>query len=809
MQSIRAVPRGTLISPPSTPTLARGPIGRWWLGSLLGSLSLVGPIASADNSPADGSSDALQEVVVTAQKTEQDAQKVPVSISVIGGEQIIDEHITDYQDITREIPGLAFNAGNTVSGGTVGPGTSNIVIRGVSSASGSATVGLYIDDVSITESNLYDGAAEPKFVDFDRVEVLRGPQGTLFGSSSMGGTIRLISKQPVFDQFSADDQSDISGTAHGGVNYVETLDVNVPIVSDQLAVRASAQIGGNSGFINHYDAAGNLVDQGTNTENWDVVHGTAKYQPNQNLTITASVFAQGDYTGDTPVFYPQLGTYNQDKPVREPSHDGLLVPSLTINEKFQDFDLTAITGYFYRDFKFTSDGTVFNDLNLAQFVLDPAFPAEAAEDDAIIGTLPSYVHRENTTDQISQEVRLGSQNSTLFGNPLTWLAGVYVESQRQIHDDYQTSPGLQADFQQIYGFSINNPASTIAPSDFPAIDNVSYVNDLIYFDYQHLRQNQYAAFGQLEYTLLPKLRAALGFRQLYATLDYLRDSGGFYAGGTTLNPYTTSSHTQASTPKFSLTYDIAPTNSIYMTAAKGFRLGGPTGPVTSELCTSELQESFGISSPPFSYTPDHLWSYELGSKNLFLNNRVMVNADLFYVNWTNIQQSVNLPICGASITLNVGAAETYGGELEVRAKVIGGLSATFVGGVTRAYITASPNDQTAYPGQWLLNVPAWSATPAFEYDWPLAGGHGFVRSDYDLVGDSRGSFSLSDPAYDQPGYGVLNASLGIDHGDFTVSLYAKNLANSSKIITRPSINFVEEAYTLRPLTAGIYATVKL
>jgi outer membrane receptor protein involved in Fe transport len=783
---------------------------RSWPGALLGAWGLAAPItgAIAQTGPV-GNSDMLQEVVVTAQKTEQDLQKVPLSVSVLSGQQLADEHVQDYQDITREIPGLSFNAGNTVSGGTVGPGTSNIVIRGVSSASGSATVGLYIDDVSITESNLYDGAAEPKFVDFDRVEALRGPQGTLFGSSSMGGTIRFISNSPAFDRFSADDQSDVSETTHGGFNYVESLDVNVPIVSDQLAVRVAAQIGGNSGFINHYDADGNLAVKGTNTENWDVLHGTMKYQPNQDLTITASLFAQGDYTGDTPVFYPQLGTYNQNKPVREPSHDSMLVPSLTINQKFEDFDLTAITGYFYRDFKFTSDGTVFNDLTFAQFVLDPLFPAEAAEDDAIIGTLPSYVHRENTTDQISQEVRLGSQTASLFGKPLTWLAGVYVESQRQIHDDYQTSPGLQADFQQIYGFSINDPASMVAPSDYPANDNVTYANDLIYFDYQHITQNQYAAFGQLEYSLLPKLRVALGFRQLYATLDYLRDSGGFFAGGTALNPFSVSSHTQASTPKFSLTYDLAPSNSLYLTAAKGFRLGGPTGPVTSALCTNELQTSFGIASPPFAYTPDHLWSYELGSKNLFLNNRVMVNADIFYVNWTNIQQSVNLPICGASITLNVGAAATYGGELEVRAKIIGGLSATFVGGVTRAYITASPNDQTAYPGQWLLNVPAWSATPAFEYDLPVATGNLFVRTDYDLVGDARGSFSLSDPAYDQPGYGVLNASIGFKHDAFSLSLYAKNLADSYKIITRPSINFVEEAYTLRPLTAGIYATMKL
>jgi iron complex outermembrane receptor protein len=783
-----------------------------WIGSVLAALALAGSIANADTSSADAADEgnALQEIRVTAQKVEEDLEKVPLSVSVISGAALEDEHIQNYQDITREIPGLAFNAGNTVSGGTVGPGTSNIVIRGVSSASGSATVGLYIDDVSITESNLYDGAAEPKFVDFDRVEVLRGPQGTVFGSSSMGGTIRFISKQPVFDQFVADGGTDLSGTEHGGVNYVETLDFNIPIVDDQLAARVSAQAGGNSGYINHYDLAGNLANSGTNTENWGVVHASAKYQPSADLTVTAAVFAQTDHTGDTPVYYPQLGTYNQNKQVKEPSNDNLVVPSLTINQHFDNFDLTAITGFFYRDFRFTSDGTYFNDTTLAEFVLDPAYPAQAAADDALIGNLPSYVHRDNRTDQVSQEIRASSQRATLFGNALTWLGGLYFESQTQTRRDYQTSPGLQADFMDVYGFSIDSPQSVIAPSNFAPNDNVTYAGDLIYFDNQHITQNQYAGFGQVEYSILPSLKAAVGLRYLYATLDYRRDSGGFFTGGTTLNPFYVSNHTTASTPKASLSYDVTATNSVYVSASKGFRLGGPTGPVTSALCTSELQTSFGIATPPDSYTPDRLWSYELGSKNRFFDNRLSINASAFYVNWTNIQQSINLPICGASITLNVGAAETYGGEVELRAKILGGLNATLIGGVTHAYITSSPNGGVAGVGQWLLNVPQWSATPAFEYDWQIAPMlSAFARADYDLVGESHGAFSLTDPAYDQPGYEVLNGSVGINRGGLMVSLYVKNLLDNSKIITRPSINFNEEAYTLRPLTAGVYATMKL
>ena len=190
-------------------------------------LAATGHIAMAQvaaSSPAASTNPGgFEEVVVTARKVAQDVLKVPESISAISGKALEEQHIDNYQDISRTIPGIGFNAGSTVLGGTVGPGTSNIIIRGVSSASGSATVGLFIDDVSITESNLFDGAAEPKFLDFDRLEVLRGPQGTLFGASSMGGTLRMISRQPDLEEKSGQASTDLSDTSHGGVNYDEQV----------------------------------------------------------------------------------------------------------------------------------------------------------------------------------------------------------------------------------------------------------------------------------------------------------------------------------------------------------------------------------------------------------------------------------------------------------------------------------------------------------------------------------------------------------------------------------------------------------
>src|ERR1700690_1687488 len=187
-------------------------------------ISLISIPATAQQAAAPGPSTGLEETVVTAQKRSENLKEIPMAVSVLSGATLAESHIEGFEDITRAIPGVSFGAGGA-------PGLDNIEIRGVSSNSGSATVGVYLDEVSITEKNLFNGQVEPRLFDIDRVEVLRGPQGTLYGASSMGGTLRFISKQPVLDEFSGTFSSDLSGTTHGGLNYDEQAVVNLPVVT--------------------------------------------------------------------------------------------------------------------------------------------------------------------------------------------------------------------------------------------------------------------------------------------------------------------------------------------------------------------------------------------------------------------------------------------------------------------------------------------------------------------------------------------------------------------------------------------------
>ena len=747
----------------------------------------------------------IEQVVVTSAKRSELVNKVPESVSVLSGKTLQQQHIQSYEDVTRQTPGLSFAAGNTVSGGIVGPNTQNLVIRGISSTAGSATVAVYLDDTSITQSNLYVGAELPRFVDMDRVEVLRGPQGTLFGASSMGGTIRLITNQPEFDVYGADLTTDGSGTVHGGANWEEQGAVNIPLVKDKLALRIAGDFGSNSGYIDRLDPDGNVAKSAVNDEHWDFVRGTLKYRPFDDLDVTAQVLYQTDRTGDTPVFFPELGTYKEDKSVTEPSHDYFFVPSLTVRKYFPDFSITSATSYLQRTFQFQSDGTIFNSQVIATALLDPAFPAQAPQADSEIGTLPSQVHRDDRTYQASEELRAASTDARLFGRSLDWIGGVYFEWQRQVRDDVEPAPGIADAFQRIYGFPITQ--SSFGGAALGGLPFADYQGDVVYFDNQSIIQKQYAGFAQADYAILPRLKATAGIRYSYATQDYMRNSGGVLAFGNAF-PFLSSDSTYAATPKFSLAYQLDPKSLLYATIAKGFRLGGPTGPVSGTTCKGDLA-AVGISTPPNSYGPDRLWSYETGLKTLMLRDRLSVNVGLYYLDWQNIQQTINLPTCGASITQNFGAAKSYGTEIEVRAKVLPSLTLSGVGGITRAIITQSPNDLAAAPGQEVLNVPKWTATFAADYATKLSRRFGFfARSDFDVVGSSHGAFNDSDPAFHQPRYGVLNGSMGLNAGRWVFTVYGKNLTNNKQIIQRPSINFVEEGYLLRPLTAGLSVSTR-
>ena len=747
-------------------------------------VSLITVPAAAQQAAAPTPATGLEEIVVTAQKRSENLKEIPMAVSVLSGATLKESHIDGFEDITRAIPGVSFGAGGA-------PGLDNIEIRGVSSNSGSATVGVYLDEVSITEKNLFNGQVEPRLFDIDRVEVLRGPQGTLYGASSMGGTIRFISKKPVLDEFSGTFSSDLSGTTHGGLNYDEQAVANIPVVEGVAALRIGIDNGQDSGYIDNLTTSGKLAHEGTNLDRWTVFRASSLIQAADWLTVTPAMFAQHEVVDDTSVFYPDIGLYRQDKLVREPIRDNIFIPSITVNGDLGWADVTSITSYFWQQLNRTEDGTFYNSEYLG-FLADSDPPNGIQNQGFRIGNLPGPEYSRTTTAVTTQEIRLASKSAAETGLPYTWLVGL-LYSDYQIHkSDDAYVLGLNKTFRNIYG---------IAPEDSDVFAGSTFPDDSVAFSSQRLEERQFAIFGDVTYNILPNLKASAGLRYAYARSAFTDIITGFF--GTNPPTFNSVARFYAPTPRFSLSWDIDENTTIYGTAAKGFRLGGSEGPIAVPLCSADLK-SLGIEDAPETYGSDKLWSYEAGVKARLLNNKLSIDADGYYIDWSKIQQTIPLPTCGYTVTTNVGNAESYGFEMEIAYRPVPSLTVSLSGDVSHATLTKVTANVGASVGDSVLNTPNWMATLRVQYNHPFTDEvNGFVNADWNEIGHSHGTFDNTNPDYLRPNYGLMNASMGLDLDRYTVSVYAKNLLDQQKAIQHPSILFTSEAYTVRPQTVGV------
>lgn len=813
-----------------------------------------------------GHTEPLQEIVVTANKRTEDIKDVPISITAINGNELQERRIQDYDDISRAVPGVNFNS---LAGSE---GMTNIEIRGVSSTAGSATVGLYIDDVSITTKNFYDGAVQPRLFDLERLEVLRGPQGTLYGDSSEGGTIRFITKQPDLSEWSGNFTSDYSQTEHGGGNYFEGLVFNAPLVSDVFAVHGSVGFTSNSGFIDHYSNPAQssattlsqvtpyfeLEKRGVNDENIFVTRLNSLISVSDSLRIAPNFFYQRYQYGDNDAFYPpgELSSTDpagppipslwiQDKEVAEPGLDTLILPSITINDRLGFADLTSVTGLFEREYARQEDGTFYNSTafagligngsNLPSPVSCPApgpgvitYPNGSpncdqpyiGQVDSIIANLPSPVHFKTHYGQFSQELRFSSPAGS---SALKWVGGLYYENSWIHNTNFQQIPGINTAFEKIFGVPMEQTYVNTLYGPPAAGFSLLFPDDIDESDNRTYSEKQYAAFGQLDYEFLPHLRGTLGGRYAIAREDFHSTEIGFYQIPN-ISPYYQSGKFDAFTPKLSLSYDVTPQSNVYASAAKGFRLGGPTGPIpfgglNGGVCGPDLAY-YGLHSGPTKFDSDSLWTYELGSKNRLDDNRLSVDAAVYTTNWKDIQQQFYLPTCGYYFTANAGDARIYGGELEINYRVFSHLTLGVTGDLQHAYISSSVDPKLATVGASLIDVPKDNADVSAVYNAGIGAENSLVaRADYSYTGSSYGSYAAENyndflggytpnPNYHNPAYGVLNASVGVIGRIFEVTAYAKNLGNDRKIIQQPEINTVFEGYTVRPRTVGILAKVR-
>ncbi len=743
----------------------------------------------APPAPEDG--DVLEAVVVTAQKRSEDVRKVPGSISVISEADIADEHLGTVADLARSVPNLSFSTQG-------GEGNQNIELRGISSAAGSSTVAVYLDDVPLTVRNLdTQGQVEPSFFDIARVEVLRGPQGTLYGASSEGGTIRYISNAVDLSGRSGNIYTDVSQTRHGGTNYTARGVLNTPLVPGQLGLRIGVSATSTAGFIDHYspDDPAHLLQRGVNGERSEAARVQFEWQPGPALDVKPGLIYQHTKTDDLSVL--DLGSpdlLSQHKRVAEPGDDTLFVPSLTVNVDLGGTSLTSVSSYFYRHFDRTVDGTFYNSGYIGSLIDGAGLTGlDGNLDGYQIGNLASPVKYRILTQQFSQELRLASRPYEPGRFPLTWIAGAFYSNQNLDSRDFETVPGINSTLASVYGpgfatsanflGALGNPAPPVFPGD------AVYLNNKLY------GERQASVFGEVNYHLSNALTATVGLRYLAARTSLNRVGGYYFATGSP-PAITVIGHGHPLTPKFALSYDVDADTTTYFTASKGFRLGGPNRPLPS-FCPST----------PSSYNADSLWNYEVGVKSRQLDDKLSIAADLFYIDWKNIQVDINLP-CTFDYYTNAGAAKSYGSEVELRYKPIPRLTLAVAGGYTHATLSQDVIALGITAGQDVPGVPRWDLKFSSRYNVPIGlDRSAFIAGDWDYVSASHGTVGVTDPDYNRPAYGVFGLSGGAAIRDWRFTLFARNLLNDQTIIQRPNLQTVNRGYTLTPRTIGLSAEV--
>ena len=763
-----------------------------------GQTSGTTPSTSAAASPK---AENKETIVVTATKRKEDVTKIPLSVTVIGGEALEEQHIQTVEDLTRSVPNLSFSGG--AAGG--GSGLSTIELRGISSQAGSATVGVYLDDVSMSTRNLYSlGSAEPKFFDIDHIEVLRGPQGTLYGASSMGGTIKFVSNQPNLRAVEQAYTAEIASTKDGGVTGIVSGVYNTPLAGGQSALRLGVQIGRIGGYIDQVSQAdpSQVIAKDINSENDYVMKGALKFNPAPGLELLPSFFFQKvksdglDVSHLTDISGNDLPRNRTDQLLREPGTDKLFVPSLTVNYDMGRADLTSVTSYFRRTFDRQQDGQAANSEFFGCCLIGPS-PAGLA---AAVNNLPSAVLLNNSVRQFSQEARLASKAYDGTGLPLVWLAGVYFSDLKTRVTDNEPVYGMNATFAA-FGASPADPSvlSGAYPNDFP--------NDNAYFSERRYSERQSSMFGEATWYLTPALRFTVGARILWAKETLDRDGDFYFANGPQHSSFTGNYH--KTTPKFAVTWDIAPGSSVFASASEGFRLGGANRAIPLTICGDELLNVYHLSQSPGTFDSDSLWSYEVGSKTSLMDNKLYVSAAAFWVKWKNIQQDIQLA-CTFDFEGNFGRATSKGVEIEARLRPTADLTLGFFGGITHATFDEDVPSINVTGGADLQGVPRWNGALTGEYRFYNSGStSGFVRGAVRWVGSSRGSFDPNNPDYSRSSYKIVDASVGADIDTWEVSLFAKNLLNDQTIIQRPFVQFLTEALRPRPRTIGLMVSRKL
>jgi len=748
-----------------------------WLAvaAMMGPLRVFGAEAAAGE---------LEEITVTAEKRAESQQNVPMSMTTFGAVALQEKAIVNFFDYATKVPNLAFAPTSD------GVGTARTIsIRGVS---GDNVTSYYIDDTPLPDS------IDPRILDIDHIEVLRGPQGTLYGARSMGGLVRTVTKEPNLNDFSATIHGGVSDTARTDkANYTGDAVINIPLIEDKVALRLSGFGDYEAGYFRRSyctnpAAAINLSCTPLATTGISTVKNvgatdtsgfaaslTVKFSDALSITPRFMLqrtgyngFPMADFLTDTAngIGYPVPAT-GAPSPSRmvpgdftqarwfnlpEGGWDDWGLAAIVLHWKTGVGELVSSSSYFSRKVVETEDETDF------------VYAAITAGAGGV--PQPSGITEVKDYQEFVQELRFVSA----FQAPVQFVGGgFYSDTHGRLpfaaYYPPATAPGLDLTLTGAPGVELT-----------PGYPNLIFVSDF------KTEVKEPAVFGEVSYHPIAPLKLTAGLRWYQVKTSLEGYDGGLAtgAGPFIVSPYETQTESGV-TPRFEADYHITPDQMVYANIAKGYRPGGlvpivpPGQPGTAIDCVAALKAvdpNINISQTR-SFRSDSLWNYELGTKTAWLDHRLTIDAAGFYIRWKDIQQNILLS-CGFQYKANAGAAVSKGGELEVRARPTEPLELSLGLGYQNATITEASLESPQAVGSPVYQVPEWTGNGSVSYttrlrnDWNLVSG-----ADYSYIGRSySGNNDPGNPRL-RPSYRLIDTRFALNHGAFEIALVGKNLGN--------------------------------
>lgn len=694
-----------------------------------------------------------EEVVVTANRRAEAVQDVASSVTAISEQQLEARGIDGFEGFARSVPGLTMN--QAVKNRAI----FNIrgIATGVVSGNTQDPVSVYINDTPITDT--FAAVAQPdlRLFDVNRVEVLRGPQGTLFGSGSLGGTIRIITNKPNARAFEASGRVDLGVTKGGGLRQRYDAMVNVPLVADRLALRVVGYYRNEEGWVEN-------TRLGTRNDTIDWGGRVAlQWTPADNLTVRAEAFHQNSDPEDGDSWDPALGKFKRNASMPEPRPNRITNYNLAVDYDFSDF-ATLNWSSTYQESKSGS----FRDIGP---LLGPGSPH-------FLGKLSPWKGRF-----FVQELRLVSTGNS----PFQWVAGgFFIDRKTSIPDYRVTAPGLDDFFGGALG------------------------SDLFFDTDITTKSTEIAGYFDGNYEIANGLKLGGGLRVFRTTADYIEQAR------TSLNfatlryevtaPFANHSRSTNTTWRAGVSYEPNRDLLFYGNVSKGFRIGQ----VNANRGASLIDPADYVISE--GYAPDSTINYEIGAKTSWLQGALTLNAAAFYIDWKNIQIEGTRRSDFAAFTANGGRASVKGLEFEMTARPGRGVSLYASVTVQDGKIDAIPAafDVPAAVGDRLPGLAQWKLSGGVEYRWRIGSNEAHARIDGQFTDRSPNDFSNAGRAVGfamNDSHSSLNAAIGMDLKWGSVAAYVENLTNEDAIILR--IPNVPAPYvTLRPRTFGVRLTVR-